>query len=108
MCDKLQAIADKNDISFIIGTIFKEKEIYNRALLFQPDKQIKCYDKRALWGWDNDNFTKGDRDGIFEIDGIVFGIRICFEIRFPEFFREKIHFMNFGYLPAGFYNVERF
>ena len=28
MCDKLQSIANKNDISFIIGTIFKEKEKY--------------------------------------------------------------------------------
>lgn len=86
--DKLQSIADKNDISFIVGTIFKEKEIYNRALLFQPNTKNISYDKRALWGWDNDNFTKGNSDGIFEMDGIVFGIRICFEIRFPEFFRE--------------------
>ena len=39
-------------------------------------------------GWDNDNFAKGNSDGIVEIDGVVFGIRICFEIRFPEFFRE--------------------
>ena len=63
--------------------------MYKRqALLFQPNKQIKSYDKRALWGWDNDNFAKGNSDGIVEIDGVVFGIRICFEIRFPEFFRE--------------------
>ena len=34
MCDRLQSVADQNDISFIVGTIFKEKEIYNRALLF--------------------------------------------------------------------------
>lgn len=40
LCDKLQSIADKNDISFIVGTIFKEKEIYNRALLFQPNTKI--------------------------------------------------------------------
>ena len=65
MCDRLQSVADQNDISFIVGTIFKEKEIYNRALLFQPNKQIKSYDKRALWGWDNDNFAKGNSDGIF-------------------------------------------
>ena len=88
MCDKLQSIANKNDISFIIGTIFKEKEIYNRAMLFQPNSQIEFYDKRALWGWDKDNFTKGSNNGIFEMEGIKFGIRICFEIRFPEFFRE--------------------
>lgn len=66
MCDRLQSVADQNDISFIVGTIFKEKEIYNRALLFQPNKQIKSYDKRALWGWDNDNFAKGNSDGMTE------------------------------------------
>lgn len=88
MCEKLQSIADENAISFLVGTIFKEKEIYNRAMLFQPDRQIQFYDKRALWGWDKDNFAKGSNDGIFEMDGIKFGIRICFEIRFPEFFRE--------------------
>lgn len=91
MCDRLQSVADQNDISFIVGTIFKEKEIYNRALLFQPNKQIKSYDKRALWGWDNDNFAKGNSDGIVEIDGVVFGIRICFEIRFPEFLLQSFN-----------------
>lgn len=88
MCNKLQIIADENNISFIVGTIYKEEEIYNRAMLFQPNSQIKFYDKRALWGWDKDNFAQGTTDGIFEIDGIRFGIRICFEIRFPEFFRQ--------------------
>lgn len=88
LCKKLQSIANENDISFVIGTIFKENEIYNRAMLFRPKRQIEFYDKRALWGWDKDNFAKGGNDGIFEMEGIKFGIRICFEIRFPEFFRE--------------------
>lgn len=26
MCDRLQSVADQNDISFIVGTIFKEKK----------------------------------------------------------------------------------
>ena len=88
MCDKLQTIADENNISFIVGTIYKEKEIYNRAMLYQPNGPIKFYDKRALWGWDSDNFTQGSSDGVFEMEGIRFGLRICFEIRFPELFRE--------------------
>lgn len=88
LCDKLQTIADKNNISFIVGAIYKEDEIYNRAMLFRPNSRIKSYDKRALWGWDKDNFTQGNSDGIFEMEGILFGIRICFEIRFPEYFRE--------------------
>ena len=40
------------------------------------------------YGWDNDNFESGNKQGIFEIQGIKIGIRICFEIRFPEYFRE--------------------
>ena len=52
MCDRLQSVADQNDISFIVGTIFKEKEIYNRALLFQPNKQIKSYDAAGFSGSD--------------------------------------------------------
>ena len=67
---------------------YLKKKKYIIEHYFQPNKQIKSYDKRALWGWDNDNFAKGNSDGIVEIDGVVFGIRICFEIRFPEFFRE--------------------
>lgn len=56
--------------------------------MFHPDKQKLIYHKRALWGWDKDNFSIGDRDGVFEINGLKVGIRICFEVRFPEFFRE--------------------
>lgn len=88
MCDKFQSIANQHDISFIIGTIFKAQDIRNRAILFRPNCPSEFYDKRALWGWDNDNFTQGSNDGVFEINGVRFGIRICFEIRFPEYFRE--------------------
>ncbi len=39
-------------------------------------------------GMDKDNFSEGNKDGIIVIDGIKIGIRICFEVRFPESFRE--------------------
>ena len=41
-----------------------------------------------MWGWDRDNFCVGSESGIFEIDECKVGVRICFEVRFPEFFRE--------------------
>ena len=87
-CSELQKLADENDISFIIGTIYRDKGIRNRAILFRPGKSFDFYDKKALWGWDNDNFVSGNGDGIFEVDGISIGVRICFEIRFPEYFRQ--------------------
>lgn len=88
-CVKLQRIADDKDISFIVGTIYKENDnIYNRAILFQPDRIQETYDKRALWGWDKENFVSGNSKGIFAFGDIIIGVRVCFEVRFPEFFRE--------------------
>lgn len=61
---------------------------FNSAITFSPDCENIVYHKRALWGWDKENFCVGNKSGIFQIDGIKIGIRICFEVRFPEFFRE--------------------
>lgn len=88
-CMKLQSISDEINISFLIGTKYKENDhIYNRAILFRPNKSQEVYDKRALWGWDKDNFVSGKNNGIFQLGDITIGVRICFEVRFPEFFRE--------------------
>ena len=86
---ELQTLADELDIHIIVGTIdYADSKYYNRAYLLSPDKIKHWYDKRALYGWDENNFTPGNEKGIYEIDGIKLGVRICFEVRFPEYFRE--------------------
>lgn len=88
-CKRLENLADELSLSFIVGTAYKENEnIYNRAILFQSGATQILYDKRALWGWDRDNFVPGTRLGIFEFNNIRIGLRICYEVRFPEYFRE--------------------
>jgi len=85
----LRVAATRENINVIVGTIYREDDkIYNSAVLLTKDGERHFYHKRALWGWDKDNFDTGNEDGIFEIDGWKIGIRICFEVRFPEFFRE--------------------
>ena len=85
----LQALADRYRMALIVGTMTRaEQGIYNTALVFRPGEKPVPYHKRALWGWDRDNFVPGTEPGIVEIDGIRIGIRICFEVRFPEYFRE--------------------
>ena len=80
---------DKKDICVIVGTITQEEDrYYNSAIIFRPDQEKIFYHKRALWGWDKDNFSIGNCNGIFDFDGWKIGVRICFEVRFPEFFRE--------------------
>ena len=86
-CDDLQRLADENAIAVLVGTVYREQGIHNRAFLFRPGQPRAFYDKQALWGWDQENFVPGDRDGVFTVDGVSVGVRICFEVRFPEYFR---------------------
>ena len=88
-CEELQKICDETSVAFVVGTIaLDEGKIYNRAIFLRPYTACEVYDKRALWGWDRDNFQKGQKRGITEYKGFRIGIRICFEVRFPEYFRE--------------------
>lgn len=87
--EALQALAEKTGMYLIAGTIVNEDSGYfNSALVFRPDGNREAYGKRALWGWDRENFTEGTDPGVVAIDSLKVGIRICFEVRFPEYFRE--------------------
>jgi len=88
--EEISALAAKHRIHILLGTVLIEDERrYNSAVVYAPDgRLIARYDKKALWGWDCENFEKGIRSGVFEIDGVRAGVRICFDVRFPELFRE--------------------
>nr|MCR5214806.1 carbon-nitrogen hydrolase family protein [Eubacterium sp.] len=86
--EKLQILAKESKMYIVIGTIIKDdSHYYNCAFVFSPDGKREKYSKRALWGWDKENFTEGQDNGVIEIDSLRVGIRICFEVRFPEYFR---------------------
>ncbi len=87
--EQFSSLAEKYNMYIVVGSIRQQKNnIYNSAIVFSTDYNTIIYNKRALWGWDKDNFSEGKEKGILEIDGIKIGIRICFEVRFPEYFRE--------------------
>ena len=86
--NELQELSDKYNITVLTGSIAFDEKYVNRAFLIVPKRDIRHYDKRALYGYDSDNFERGNTDGIFEINGLKVGVRICFEARFPEYFRE--------------------
>lgn len=85
---ELQDLSDAHKITILVGSIAFDETYVNRAFLIAPKRDIRHYDKRALYGYDSDNFARGNTDGIFEINGLKVGVRICFEARFPEYFRE--------------------
>ncbi len=87
---EISALAAQYHMYILVGTVTVEDgRRYNSAVVYGPDgNRTARYDKRALWGWDCENFTHGARSGVFEADGVRMGVRICFDVRFPELFRE--------------------
>lgn len=82
--------AKQYDMYIAVGSIRKSNlQYYNSILLINPAGEYSgIYDKRALWGWDSENFVPGESVGIYQIDEMPVGFRICYEVRFPEYFRE--------------------
>lgn len=86
---ELARLVQAHRMSVVVGTITEaDGRHYNTALLLAPEGRQVGYRKRALWGWDAEHFAPGDDPGVLEIDGVRIGLRICYEIRFPEYFRE--------------------
>jgi len=80
----------KNNMYIGLGTIIPDNgKYFNSIALISPHQDnLPSYSKRAHWGWDAENFTQGISSGIYKIDELKIGIRICYEVRFPEYFRE--------------------
>ena len=88
--EEIKAKAREKDIYIAVGTVrFDQGRRFNSVLLFDNEgNDAGCYDKTSLWGWDTENFTRGEKGGVFLVDGIKVGFRICFDVRFPESFRD--------------------
>lgn len=87
---ELRKLSVQNAMYLLVGSVTKDGDTYhNSAILFTPDGcDTTPYHKRALWGWDLKNFSEGNPGGIWAVDKLRMGVRICYEVRFPEYFRE--------------------
>lgn len=77
-----------------------EGKILNRSYNFDPQgNEISIYDKMNLFSCDLSRhpsntvvdetkvYTKGNKPQIIEVEGYKIGLSICFDLRFPELFR---------------------
>jgi len=49
---------------------------------------VDRYDKRFCTNGDLKHFSAGEHNVIFELNGIKCGLLICFDVRYPELYRE--------------------
>ena len=116
--EELAAIAKDNGIYLIAGTIPLEakdpNKVLNTTLVFGPDGQrIGRYDKIHLFGFqtnteryqESETIEAGDQPGIVKLsidgDEWIFGLSICYDLRFPELYR-ALGQVDCHIIPAAF------
>ena len=116
--DRLAQIAQENQIHLVAGTIPLEtkdsSKVLNTTLVFDPNgKQISRYDKIHLFGFqtskeryqESETIEAGNTPELLKINinshEWVFGLSICYDIRFPELYR-AMGTVDCHIIPAAF------
>jgi len=86
-------IAAKEALWILAGISVRKPDgrFVNAARLFSPQGGAHAsYEKQRLFVYANENeiYSPGDQPSIVEINGVKAGVLICFDLRFPELFRE--------------------
>ena len=116
--ERLAAIAQENNIYLVAGTIPLEakesNKVLNTSLVFDPrGVQIARYDKIHLFGFqtsteryeESETISAGSQPGQFAIQlnevEWLFGLSICYDLRFPELYR-TLGQVDCHIIPAAF------
>lgn len=84
---RLSAIAARNQIAIVAGYAERDADtIYNSALFVDAMGKVSTYRKSHLYGDYEKRWFRPDapKTVVAEIDGIRFGMLICYDVEFPE------------------------
>lgn len=89
----LAELAQKNHVNIVGGTVANRRgdKVYNTCYVFdRTGSEIASYDKAHLFSpsGEKDDFAAGDHMTTFRLDGVLCGIAVCYDVRFPEFIRK--------------------
>lgn len=92
-----------------LGTAYyhkKENKWTNSLVILNDKGKQQCiYHKMALTRGDEIHFKRGTNHPTFTIDKVKFGCQICFDVRFPEnyrqYFKQGVHVVAHAYHQAG-------
>jgi len=70
--------------ALVFGLIERDHDrLYNTAVLVRQGQLLGSYRKRQLLDGET-CFDAGDSNPVFELDGTVIGINICYDLQFPD------------------------
>jgi predicted amidohydrolase len=90
--DSILALAKELKLWVLLGSAHKlsgRNKPHNSLYVISPEgKIIDRYDKRFCTSGDLNFYSPGDHFTMFEINNVRCGLLICYDLRFPELFRE--------------------
>lgn len=83
---KLIEISNRCKITILTGIAEKtqNENIYASHLVLSPDKQVEIYRKLYIAPPEKMTYSSGDSIPVFEVNGLKFGIQLCYDAHFPE------------------------
>ena len=116
--ERLSQIAKENNLYLVAGTIPLEakdtNKVLNTSLVFNPSGQvISRYDKIHLFGFqtateryqESETIEAGNEPGLLKLsingNDWIFGLSICYDLRFPELYR-ALGQVDCHIIPAAF------
>ncbi len=101
--EKYQDFARENNVNLVLGSVSlvsenAEKTTNTCFVINRDGKIVHRYDKKYMYRVNKPDLVvdetqktiPGKTNGIFELDGVKMGVGICFDLRYPEYFRELI------------------
>lgn len=106
----IMSLAQKLQLWVVLGSthpLTPPNNPHNSLYLIGPDGKIKDrYDKRFCMKGELRKYTPGDHFVTFTINGIKCALLICFDVRFPELYRE-LYKLGVQCVFQSFYNARQ-
>lgn len=107
---KIMTLAAQQKIWVVLGSTHRLTEPnkpHNSLYLINPKGEIEDrYDKRFCTTGDLKRMTPGDRFVFFDVNGVKCSLLICFDLRFPELYRQ-LYKEGTNCILQSFYNAKQ-
>jgi predicted amidohydrolase len=108
--ERIMTLAGELGLWVVLGSthpLTPPNKPHNCLYLISPEgKIVTRYDKRFGTSGDLDYYTPGNRFTTFELNGVKCSLLICFDLRFPELYRE-LYKLGVQCVFQSFYNARQ-
>ncbi len=108
--ESILALADELDLWVVLGSAHRltgDHKPHNSLYVIDSNGEIiDRYDKRFCTGGDLKHYSPGDHFVTFDVNGVRCGLLICYDIRFPELFRQY-HLLDVRMMFHSFHNARQ-